>query len=130
MFMTPLVGVVCFAIIIVSWLGGVKYGGIPAGLVAIAAGTLIAWGSNLFGFNFGSMNMEALKGSFATFGFSAPTPVFGLVFSGFNWPLLSVLLVTAIPFGTTISSRPRTTWSAPPPPAMIIPRPACLLPMA
>jgi AGZA family xanthine/uracil permease-like MFS transporter len=99
MFMTPLVGVVCFAIIIVSWFGGVKYGGVPAGLVAIAAGTLIAWGSNLFGFNFGGMNLEALNKSFATFSFSAPTPVFGLVFSGLNWPLLSVLLVTAIPFG-------------------------------
>jgi AGZA family xanthine/uracil permease-like MFS transporter len=99
MFMTPLVGVVCFAIIIVSWFGGVKYGGIPAGLVAIAAGTLIAWGSNLFGFNFGGMNLAALKGSFATFGFSAPTPVFGLVFGGLNWELLSVILVTAIPFG-------------------------------
>jgi AGZA family xanthine/uracil permease-like MFS transporter len=99
MFMTPLVGVVCFAIIIVSWFGGVKYGGIPAGLVAIAAGTLIAWGSNLFGFNFGGMTTEALSKSFSTFGFSAPTPVFSLVFGGLNWPLLSVLLVTAIPFG-------------------------------
>ena len=99
MFMTPLVGVVCFAIILVSWFGGVKYGGIPAGLVAIAAGTLIAWGSNLFGFHFGGMNLAALKGSFSTFGFSAPTPVFGLVFGGLNWQLLSVILVTAIPFG-------------------------------
>jgi AGZA family xanthine/uracil permease-like MFS transporter len=99
MFMTPLIGVVCFAIILVSWFGGVKYGGIPAGLVAIAAGTLIAWGSNLFGFNFGGMNLEALKGSFSTFSLSAPTPVFGLVFGGLNWALLSVILVTAIPFG-------------------------------
>src|SRR3954468_5549017 len=40
MFMTPVVGFVCFVIILVSWFGGVKYGGIPAGLVAIAAGTL------------------------------------------------------------------------------------------
>src|SRR5215471_14603476 len=62
MFMTPMVGVVCFAIIIASWLGGVKYG-VPAGLVAIAAGALIAWGSNLIGLNFGGMNAETLKGS-------------------------------------------------------------------
>src|SRR6188768_1028675 len=68
MFMTPAIGVVCFAIILVSWFGGVKYGGVPAGLVAIAAGTLIAWGSNLFGLNFGGMSTEALKGSFETFG--------------------------------------------------------------
>ena len=50
MFMTPQIGLVCFAIILVSWFGGVRYPkGIPAGLVAIAAGMLIAWGSNLFG---------------------------------------------------------------------------------
>src|SRR6266550_1108519 len=36
--------------ILVSWFGGFKYPkGIPAGLVAIAAGTLIAWGSNVVG---------------------------------------------------------------------------------
>src|SRR6201999_2836122 len=55
MFMTPMVGCVCFAIILIGWFGGVKYGGIPAGLIAIAAGTLIAWGSNLFGLNYGGM---------------------------------------------------------------------------
>jgi AGZA family xanthine/uracil permease-like MFS transporter len=99
MFMTPLVGVVCFSIILVSWFGGVKYGGIPAGLVAIAAGTLIAWGSNLFSYHFGGMTGEALKASFSTFSFSAPTPVAGLVFGGLHWDLLKVILVTAIPFG-------------------------------
>src|SRR5882724_8831553 len=79
MFMTPLVGVVCFAIILVSWFGGVKYGGVPAGLVAIAAGTLIACGSNLLGYNFGGMSLDALKGSFSAFSFAAPTPVVSLV---------------------------------------------------
>ena len=39
MFMTPVIGVVCFAIIVVSWFGGVRYfRGVPAGLVAIAVG--------------------------------------------------------------------------------------------
>ena len=38
MFMTPVIGVICFAIILASWFGGVNYGKIPAGLVAIAAG--------------------------------------------------------------------------------------------
>jgi len=43
MYMTPQIGLICFAIILVSWFGGVKYmKGIPAGLVAIAAGMLIA----------------------------------------------------------------------------------------
>ena len=56
MYMTPVIGLVCFAIILVSWFGGVKYPkGIPAGLVAIIVGTIIAWGSNIFGLNFGGM---------------------------------------------------------------------------
>lgn len=99
MFMTPVVGVVCFAVILVSWFGGVKFAGIPAGLVAIAAGTLIAWGSNLFGLNFGGMSAEALKGSFQTFDFSFPHPVIGLVLGGLHWSFLKTILITAIPFG-------------------------------
>src|SRR4029079_13322958 len=54
MFMTPVIGLLCFAIILVSWFGGFKYPkGIPAGLVAIAAGMLIAWGAALFGSGYG-----------------------------------------------------------------------------
>ena len=38
--MTPVIGVVCFAIILASWFGGVTLlRGIPAGLVAIAVGS-------------------------------------------------------------------------------------------
>ncbi len=99
MFMTPVVGVVCFAVILVSWFGGVKYGGIPAGLVAIAAGTLIAWGSNLLHLNYGGMSLEGLKGSFQTFHFAVPHPAVGLVLGGLHWSFLKVILVTAIPFG-------------------------------
>ncbi len=57
MYMTPVIGLTCFAIILVNWLGGFKYPkGIPAGLVAIAVGMLIAWGSNLFGLNYGGLS--------------------------------------------------------------------------
>src|SRR5476649_246070 len=50
MYMTPAIGITCFAVILMSWFGGVKFPrGIPAGLVAIAVGMIIAWGSNLFG---------------------------------------------------------------------------------
>src|SRR6201991_5197188 len=98
MFMTPQIGLVCFAIILVSWFGGVKYPrGIPAGLVAIAAGMLIAWGSNLFGFNYGGMRVGRLVDSVFKFGFSGLTPPVGHVFSGFEF--LGIILVTAIPFG-------------------------------
>src|SRR5438874_2573899 len=98
MFMTPGIGLICFAIILVSWFGGYRYPkGIPAGLVAIAVGMLIAWGSTLFGFSYGGMSLNNLAGAFANFGLSVPLPAFGIVFSGFEF--LGVILVTAIPFG-------------------------------
>jgi AGZA family xanthine/uracil permease-like MFS transporter len=98
MFMTPVVGVVCFAIILASWFGGVRYfKGIPAGLVAIAVGTLIAWCSTLMGLNYGGMSLENVSASLTNFGFSFPIPAIGHVFSGFEF--LGVILVTAIPFG-------------------------------
>jgi len=98
MFMTPVIGIVCFAIIMVSWFGGFKYPkGIPAGLVAIAAGMVIAWGSTLIGIGYGGMSIANFAGAFANFGFSVPIPAFGTVFSGFEF--LGVILVTAIPFG-------------------------------
>ena len=98
MFMTPGIGLICFAIILVSWFGGYRYPkGIPAGLVAIAVGMLIAWGSTLLGFSYGGMSLQNLAGAFANFGFSIPLPAFGTVFSGFEF--LGIILVTAIPFG-------------------------------
>src|SRR3954451_12332022 len=63
MYMTPVIGVVCFAIIMVSWFGGFKYPkGIPAGLVAIAAGMVIAWGSTLLGIGYGGMSVAHFPG--------------------------------------------------------------------
>jgi adenine/guanine/hypoxanthine permease len=97
MFMTPVIGLTCFAIIMLSWFGGVKYRGIPAGLVAIAVGTIIAWGSTAFGLNYGGMSLKGLTDSVSNFGFHIPIPAFGHVFSGFEF--LGILLVTAIPFG-------------------------------
>ena len=98
MYMTPVIGLICFAIIMVSWFGGFKYPkGIPAGLVAIAAGMIIGWGSNLFGLGYGGLSLEKLTGAFANFGFSVPVPALDHVFSGFQF--LGVILVTAIPFG-------------------------------
>jgi AGZA family xanthine/uracil permease-like MFS transporter len=98
MFMTPVIGIVCFAVILVSWFGGVRYfRGTPAGLVAIGVGTLIAWGSTALGFNFGGLSKAGLLASFSNFGFSFPIPAVGHVFSGFKF--LGVILVTAIPFG-------------------------------
>ncbi len=97
MYMTPAIGVICFAILIASWFGGVRYKGVPAGLVAIAVGSLIAWGSTALGLDYGGMTLKNLSASFASFGFSFPIPAFAHVFSGFQF--LGVILVTAIPFG-------------------------------
>src|ERR1700709_653758 len=98
MYMTPQIGLVCFAIILASWFGGVRYPkGIPAGLVAIAVGMIIAWGSNLFGLGLGGLSVKGVGEAFSSFGFSVPLPAIGHVFSGFEF--LGIILVTAIPFG-------------------------------
>jgi AGZA family xanthine/uracil permease-like MFS transporter len=98
MFMTPVVAIPCFAIIMVSWFGGVRYfKGIPAGLVAIAVGSFIAWGSSALGFDFGGMSAANLSNAFSNFHFSIPVPAIDHVFGGFQF--LGVILVTAIPFG-------------------------------
>jgi adenine/guanine/hypoxanthine permease len=98
MFMTPVIAIPCFAIILVSWFGGVRFfRGTPAGLVAIAVGTAIAWASTAAGHPFGGMSLSNLAASVSGFGFSIPIPAVGHVFSGFQF--LGVILVTAIPFG-------------------------------
>jgi AGZA family xanthine/uracil permease-like MFS transporter len=96
-FLTPVIGITCFAIILLSWFGGVRYRGIPAGLVAIGVGTAIAWGSTALGFGFGGMTLKGLADSVTDFGFRFPIPAIGHVFSGFQF--LGVILVTAIPYG-------------------------------
>src|SRR5260221_8478826 len=98
MYMTPVIGIVCFAILLASWFGGVRYfKGIPAGLVAIAVGSAIAWGSTAFGLDLGGMSATNLGQAISSFGLAFPLPAVGHVFSGFEF--LGVILVTAIPFG-------------------------------
>ncbi|MBN8889505.1 MAG: regulator [Rhodospirillales bacterium 70-18] len=97
-FSTPIIGVVCFAVILASWFGGVRYfGGVPGGLVAIAVGTLIAWGSTALGLGYGALSMDKVIGSVANFGLSFPAPEIAHTFGGFRY--LGVILVTAVPFG-------------------------------
>jgi AGZA family xanthine/uracil permease-like MFS transporter len=97
-YQTPIIGFTCFGIILVSWFGLFKYPrGIPAGLIAIAVGTLIAWGSNVFGLGYGGLSIQGVASAFSNFGFALPIPAVNHVFSGFEY--LGVILVTAIPFG-------------------------------
>ncbi len=98
MFLTPAIGLVCFAILLVSWFGGVRYfRGLPAGLVALLAGTVIAWASTFFDLNYGGLSVAGVSQSITQFGFNLPLPAVDHVFSGFTF--LGLLLVTAIPFG-------------------------------
>ena len=97
-FETPLIGIVCLAVILANWFGGVRYfGGVPGGLVAIAVGTIIAWGSNAFGLGYGGLSLGAVGDAVSHFGFSFPVPAVDHVFSGFKY--LGIILITAIPFG-------------------------------
>ncbi|CAN5134180.1 hypothetical protein BH10PSE13_BH10PSE13_11870 [soil metagenome] len=97
-FTTPLIGVTCLAIILASWLGGYRYpGGIPGGLMAIIVGSLIAWGSTLFGIPLGGIGPGQVSGAMADFGFHVPLPALPLIFGGFKY--IGIILVTAIPFG-------------------------------
>ncbi|WP_206046799.1 hypothetical protein [Mangrovimicrobium sediminis] len=98
MYGAPLIGLTCFFIILAGWFGNVRYpGGIPAGLVAIAVGTAIAWGAAAMGLEYGGMSVDAIGAAIADFGFSVPIPAIGHTFSGFEY--LGILLVTAVPFG-------------------------------
>ncbi|WP_394730747.1 hypothetical protein [Altererythrobacter sp. GH1-8] len=98
MYITPVIGLICFAIVLLDWFGGFRaFGKIPAGIAVIVVGTLIAWGSNLFDLNYGGLTLEGVRQSFLHFGFQIPIPAIGHVFSGFEFA--SILLITAIPFG-------------------------------
>jgi AGZA family xanthine/uracil permease-like MFS transporter len=98
LFMTPLIGVTCLAVILASWLGGHRYpAGIPGGLMAILVGSAIAWGGHVMGYELGGIGPDKVSMALTDFGFHIPLPAFGEVFGGFKY--IGVILVTAIPFG-------------------------------
>ena len=97
-YMTPAIGILCFAVILMAWFGGVRFPrGLPAGLVAIIIGVVIGWVSAILGLGVGGLTFSGLGAAFSNIGFSVPLPAFGHVFSGFEF--IGVILVTAIPFG-------------------------------
>ncbi|MET0251860.1 MAG: hypothetical protein ABW203_06745 [Novosphingobium sp.] len=98
LFMTPLIGVTCLAVILASWLGGYRYpGGIPGGLMAIIVGAGIAWGAQLLGFELGGIGTDKVSDAVADFGFHVPVPAIDHLLAGFKY--IGIILVTAIPFG-------------------------------
>ncbi|MDR1828195.1 MAG: regulator [Methylobacteriaceae bacterium] len=97
MFEYPWIGLVCFAIIMLSWMANMRMPfNIPGGLAVVIVGTLLAWGAVLLG---GSTLMVPSAVGEALNQFSLHIPsLSGDVVSvspGEVWPLL----VTAIPLG-------------------------------
>ncbi|HTT09780.1 MAG TPA: xanthine permease [Burkholderiaceae bacterium] len=96
MWETPWIGLVCFAIVLISWTANIRMpGGLPGGLVAVIIGTLIGWVVALAGWS-DYVKPAEVGASFAQFGLRIP------LFSSDVWTGLSQiapLLVTAIPLG-------------------------------
>lgn len=98
-FQAPVIGLISLAIILAGWFGGVRFPGkLPAGLVAIGVGTILAWASTVVGLDLAPMSFEAVSQSASAIGFSAPDLSIGLVVSGLEdyW---KIILITAVPFG-------------------------------
>ena len=121
MFETPLIGIVCFAIILANWFGGVRYfRACPAASSRSSAGTIIAWGSNLFGLGYGGLQLGAVGDAVSHFGFSIPLPAVGHVFSRLQVPRRHPRSPRSRS-ASTISSRRWTTSRAPRPRAIRFP---------
>lgn len=89
-------GLLAFAIVLVSWTANVRLPfGIPGGLAAVLVGTIVAWGATMFGLS-NVMHPADVGAAFGAFGLHLPVP--GLeVFAGLKD--VGPLLVTAIPLG-------------------------------
>ncbi len=72
MFTTPIIAMTCFTIILLSWFGGVRFGGIPAGLVAIIVGLRAGLGLESLRPELRRHERGNLQASFSNFGFSLP----------------------------------------------------------
>lgn len=97
MWEVPWIGIVCFGIILLSWVANVRMPfNIPGGLAAVIVGTALAWGASAFGLS-DLMQADAVSVAIGQFNFYMP------VFTGdvLSLPMSEVwpLLVTAIPLG-------------------------------
>ena len=86
----PWVALLSLTLVLVGWTANVRLpGNLPAGLVAVIAGTALGWAT-------GVMNAPDVTAALSNFGFFAPTPSTDVI-TGFA--AISTLLVTAIPLG-------------------------------
>jgi len=95
---TPIIGLISLAIILAAWFGGVRYPGkVPGGLVAIAAGTVLAWLSYAFGWGFGGVVPAAVSDTVANIGFNFAWFQLDQLWAGREY--IALVVVTAVPFG-------------------------------
>ncbi len=94
------IGLICFMLILLNWVGGVRLPfGMPGGLAVVLVGSALAWGATALGVGGlnGTMDPQAVSEAMKNFSLHLPW-VSGDVFSvpmSQVWPLL----VTAIPLG-------------------------------
>ncbi len=96
-FDTAWIGLICFMIVLISWVGHVRLPlGVPGGLAIILVGGALAWVGTAMGWT-DIMKPAAVSGAFANFGLHYP--VFGTEVLSLSWAEVSPLLITAIPLG-------------------------------
>ena len=94
-FLTPAIGLVGLAIVFGGWFAGVKFPfKLPAGLVAIVVGSLLAWGT-------GIMSFSELQSALANVRSGFPLPAIDQLILGFK--NIAPLLVTASARSSRIS---------------------------
>ncbi len=90
-FTTPYIGLVCFVILMVGWLGHKRLPfNIPTGAFAILVGTILAWGT-------GYMDPAGVSQVVENFNVPFPSLMFGLFTKGFAY--IAPFLPAAIPLG-------------------------------
>jgi AGZA family xanthine/uracil permease-like MFS transporter len=89
-FEKPLIAMLPLAIILIQYFSRVRFPlGLPGGLVALVAGTILAW-------SFGIMDADALKSSVGDIGFYPPKPAVHDLLStlkgGYLWKYLAIII--------------------------------------
>ncbi len=94
-FGSPIVGITTLGIVLVCYFGGVQFrGGIPGGLVAVAAGTLLAWTTGLV-----STDPAAWADARASVGLTLPVPVLDELWAAVTGGNAAAYLSVIVPMG-------------------------------
>jgi AGZA family xanthine/uracil permease-like MFS transporter len=90
-FAFPVVGLATLGVILLTYFGRVRFrGGLPGGLVAVALGTALAWGTGL---------VDPAKAPTGSLALHLPVPVLGDLLAAFSADQLLAYLAVIIPMG-------------------------------